>query len=215
MRTAHTPRLTAVVLAVALPAAPAHAQYYLGATYAPGVAIGDTRDFAGSGSWIGFSIDGRKVWRESVMLGFTAGVNEFYQNTTETVQLQSGAVSGGQYRHLLQFPLLLAANWFPRLAPSDAAPRDMRRVQPFIGTGIGAYYVRQRFEIGTTAAQESNWQFGVAPEAGLAVPMGGGGSFATLVARYHLPVGGGDFLGGGSRSFSYLTLGVGASYLRF
>jgi hypothetical protein len=203
--------LGAVVVAALAFLAPraSSAQYYAGFTYNLSFPTGDLQKFTDNESWLGFTFDGRRM-KGPWGIGLTAGYNEFHTSTTDQIELgnNGGAVSGEQYRHVLSFPMLIAADYFPRLA------RGVQGPQPYLGLGAGTYYIRQRFEIGSVAFEEDNWHFGFMPELGVAVPTGSG-RMLTLSARYHIPVNGGTYLGGDSRSYQSVSIGVGFSYLKF
>lgn len=188
---------------------PATAQYYAGIGYNVSFPVSDLQDFVDNESWLGFTFDGRRM-KGPWGIGLTAGYNEYHQTTRDQIDVgdNGGAVTGQQYRHVLSFPMLVAADYFPRLA------RGVQGPQPFLGLGVGTYYIRQRFEIGSVAFEADNWHFGFMPEAGVAIPTGGG-RMLTLTARYNLPVNGGDYLGGDSRSYQSVSLAIGMSYLKF
>lgn len=208
-RARHAFGAVAVAALALLAPRPSSAQYYAGFGYNVSFPTGDMQDFVDNESWLGFTFDGRRM-RGPWGIGLTAGYNEYHQNSDESIALGEGggAVTGQQYRHVLSFPMLIAADYFPRLAQGTSG------AQPFIGLGLGTYYIRQRFEIGAVAFEEDNWHFGVMPEAGVAYPIGGG-RMMTLSARYHYPVNAGEYLGGDSRSFQSVSIGIGLSYLSF
>jgi hypothetical protein len=162
--------------------------------------MGDLKDYIDNDSWLGFGLDIRTFTKENVSFGLQVGYSEFYNNTTDLINLPSAAISGDQYRHLISVPLMLSA--FLHGGHQGYGAR------PYIGVNAGAYYTHQSINIGTIHSDTDNWVFGVAPELGLLLPVRG--SVGTVLhARYNYPISGGTFLSGQARSFRYLTIGIG------
>ncbi len=80
----------------------------------------------------------------------------------------------------------------------------------YLGAGLGAYYVIQRFEIGVVALEEDNWHFGVAPEAGFLFPMGD--ALAIINTRFNYAFDAGEHIGGDLRDWMYWNVNVGYAY---
>ena len=184
-------------------------------SYEASLPTGDADDYlAGSMSWIGVSIGGHRLVAPNATIGLELGLNEFHERTGETIQLEEGAVTGEQYRHLLSFPIVLGARYYGRTGPQG-------RAMPFAGLGLGAFYTRQLLDIGVNEYVAESWQFGVAPEAGVlffvrsrSIARMRGPSILQLRVRYNHPISSGEFLGGDSRRFSNLTFSIGAGYQR-
>ena len=198
-----------VAVGVAWPMERAAAQQYLGSlTYNLGIPTGDTQDFTDNESWLGLTFEGQWLVRPNVSAGFLLGWNEFYHRTDTTLPLENGAISGGQYRHLNIFPILVGGKYYINGGATVGA-----KVAPYAGLSAGTYYVRQLFDIGTVEFTDTGWLFGVAPEVGVLFPLGvGSGSVAVLNARYNLPFSSGSFLGDESQSFQYWTISVGVGF---
>jgi hypothetical protein len=164
---------------------------------------GDLKDFIDNDSWVGLTFEGRKFINEqtSASLGFIW--NEFYENTDRIIQLENGAISGDQYRDINAFPILLG---FQRYFGESG------RARPYLGLGAGAYYFDQLLDIGVFTYDETDWHFGIAPQAGILIPSRNRDTRFVVDFRYHYPFEGGQYLGGEPRSFSYWTLGLGVSW---
>ncbi|HEX3158843.1 MAG TPA: hypothetical protein VHQ45_10030 [Gemmatimonadaceae bacterium] len=196
-----------VAVGVAWPIERAAAQQYLGSlTYNLGIPTGDTQDFTDNESWLGFTFEGQWLVRPNVSAGLLLGWNEFYHRTDTTLPLENGAISGGQYRHLNIFPMLVGGKYYINGGASIGTT-----IAPYVGVSAGTYYVRQLFDIGTVEFTDTGWLFGVAPELGILVPVRAG-SVAVLNARYNLPFSSGSFLGDESQSFQYWTISVGVGF---
>ena len=78
------------------------------------------------------------------------------------------------------------------------------------GGGVGGGHIDQDFTLGTQQLSRNAWHLVVAPEIGAEVRGGPDRLFVGVFSlRYNVPVAAGDYLGGGSRKFQYLTLRVG------
>jgi len=84
-------------------------------------------------------------------------------------------------------------------------------MHPFLGLGIGTYWMKQTLDLGLYTAEETNWHFGLAPEVGVLMATKSGVGI-SLNARYNYPFAAGDYLGGGSASFAYWGIGIGIAY---
>jgi len=172
----------------------------VGMSYQMGLPYGDTKAFTDNDSWIGLGLSSNWMKGDHASVGIYLGWNEFYERTTETLEIQNGTIFGNQYRDYNIFPMLLTGKIY-------IGNVDKRR-RLFLGVGAGAYYVHQTFDIGLSTLYEDNWHFGVAPEAGFLIN-GFRGTGVELAARYHYPMSGGTYLQGKAQSPQYLTVGLG------
>ncbi len=227
-RAFHRTATVAACAAAALTLAPAHAllgqpdpradyesTYGLGGYgilgYETALPTGDASNFVSSSmSWLGISFAGHRVVRPNMSVGFEAGWNEFHDRTGGTTVLQQGAITGEQYRHLMQFPLLVTGRYYFKTNTTNPAAA---RLRPFGGIGLGTYYTRQLLDVGLNEYTADEWQFGIAPEAGVLF-LTSGESIVQLRVRYNYPFKSGDYLGGGGRSFNNFTFGLGVGFHR-
>jgi hypothetical protein len=198
-------KLVLILAAVLLIASgtPAYSQWwYTGATYQVSLPTGDTKNFAGTTSWRGVGLDFRRSLNPSTSWGLLFGWNVFHERTSETINVEldgnPGAVTGLQDRTINSFPMMLGVHkYFGQEGGS----------RPFVGLNAGGFVMQQRFEIGLRLVDESQWQWGGAPEIGVVVPAG----YSTRVilnARYYYAFTGDSIAGEGSNQ-SYFTFGVG------
>lgn len=161
----------------------------------------DARDYIDEISYRGFGFDTRKFKRRdgNFAYGFSLAWNILDQESSETIYVRNGAVTGKQRRYLNVFPILLTGTWWLG---------DRRSSQMFVGAGAGAYYVIQTFDIGVWRLEETNWHFGIAPEAGFRFPFGQTVDL-YLSARYHYAFESGEYLGGEKSPISMFTLNLG------
>jgi len=158
--------LAAVALAAALPgradAQDWYKQWYWGGSYSISVPVEKTKDFTDETSYLGFALEGRKVVNDRWTVGTHLGWLVFDSETSESVTSGNTTITGKQFRYLNVFPLLVNAHFY--LGESG-------RVRPYGGVNLGAYVIERRVEISLVALEDTEWHFGLAPEAGLILPL--------------------------------------------
>ena len=189
---------------VAFPGREGAAQGTLAAfSYSVSIPSGHTREFTNHTSLIGLSIAGRRFLGSALSVGLDLGWNELYWKTSQPLRVGNATVSGQQYRDLNIFPLFLSTHFYLGHA---------RGFRPYLGVNAGGYYIVQRFTVGLSEIEADHWHLGLAPEAGILIPLGEGWN-AILTGKYHYPLEAGNYLGG-SRSFRYISIGVGLAARR-
>lgn len=180
---------------------------YMGTlTYSPAMPTGDTKNFVDDFSWLGFTLEGDWFgWRDDISTGFIIGWQEMYQESNgDSFTFPIGTTTGRTYRHISAIPLLFRGRYW---ANAD------KQIQPFVGAGIGTYWMKQLLDFGIYTADEDHWHFGVAPEVGVMFTTRGGVGY-TLNARYNYPVKAGDYLGGDKKAWAYWGIGMGIGMAR-
>ena len=162
-----------------MPVNQVHAQKWFGAmTYQVSVPLGDTKEYTDNVSWRGFGLDFRYTTSKSTSVGFILGWNVFHERTSEPADIERenpGTITGTQDRYLNAFPIMI--NYFFYFG-------ERRGIRTFIGLSAGGYIMLQRFAIGIASFQEDRWEWGVAPELGIAFPTSLEGGF-LLSAKYN------------------------------
>ena len=118
----------------------------------------------------------------------------------------SGPAQHRRCRHKGQ-PSVVYINSFPMMLTGHWYTGSREEMQFFFGTGVGAYYIRQRFEIGVFAEDQNNWHFGIAPEVGVQFPFGD--IDGTFSVRYDYAFKSGESVQGDGQAYSYLRFAVG------
>lgn len=138
--------------------------------------VSDLRDFGGGFSWAGMSLDGRQRVKGRLALGISLAWQRFHYKSLETTTIGVVTVSGVQARQQATFPMLATLHYSFRDDPSQSLP--------FVGLGVGAYYSDRLLDVGPAARfTDTTWQFGFAPEVGVAFP---GWAGALMVAcKFH------------------------------
>jgi len=175
-------------------------QPLIGMTYSWSMPMDQTKEYTDNDSWIGFSFESKWSTGDKSAVGIYLGWNEFYNRTTETLELKNGTIFGTQYRDYNVFPLLLTGTLYT--ADPDAAKRM------YISVGAGAYYTHQTFDIGLSTVTSDIWQFGVSPEIGVQLNSFRG-STVQISARYHYALESEDYVQKDPQTMQYLSVGVG------
>jgi hypothetical protein len=139
-------------------------------TYNMAVPFGDLKDATSDFSWRGWGFSYRNFIRDHLSLGFSfawQGFSEKYSGTYE-----SGPISAtGTF--------VLYANYVPLMATGHFYTGEMGGMRLYGGLGIGAFRIQDRYDFGLYSFYEDHWHFGLVPEAGVVIPVGG--SFWNLM----------------------------------
>jgi hypothetical protein len=163
--------------------------------------IGDTRKYMTGGFGPGLGWEGRWLMSPRTSAGVSLSVAGFSRHTESTINFPSGAATGDQLRQLMPAQLLATGYLYPL---------DRKGVRWYAGGGIGGGHVDQDFNLGTHQLSSGAWHVVFAPEIGAEVRGGPDHLFVGVFSlRYNAPLAAGDYLGGGSRRFQYLTLRIG------
>jgi outer membrane protein W len=139
--------------------------WYGAATYQVSFPLGDTKDFISDVSWRGFGLDFRYTVEKNVSVGFVTGWNIFYQQVDETTQLTGsipGAITALSNRYTNFVPVMLNAHYYMG---------EKGKIRPYAGLCAGGYYVDQEMQIGIADVINDSWEWGVAPELGVIIPV--------------------------------------------
>jgi len=169
-------------------------------SYLISIPMGNTREFISDPSWLGLSWEGLWPYRGNMVVGAQLGVHDFYDSTDGTTNFDWGAATGHQFRDLTIASVLGTARWYA----SGYIGRGV-----YGGLGAGFLYSHQSYQLGVIPQiDRSAMHLAVSPEAGVGVPIFDGVD-AVLSVKYTIPTWGGNYLDGGSKSFQFLTIGVG------
>jgi len=170
-------------------------------TFELSMPLGDTKKYVTGGLGPGLGWEGRWTVNAHSSAGVSLSVAGFSRHTDATIDFPSGAATGDQLRQLMPAQLL---------ATGYVYPFQKNGVRWYAGGGVGGGHVDQDFSLGTQQLSRGAWHLVVAPEIGAEVRGGPDRLFVGVFSlRYNAPIASGDYLGGGSRKFQYLTLRVG------
>ncbi len=142
-----------------------HGKHFSAFTYSVSIPTGDTKDFVDAVSWRGLGYDYRYATNNNVTVGFYAGWNLLYQETKEVTQLETdppGAFYGTQKKLINSFPIMVNVHYYLGKRKS---------VRPYVGLSAGGFIMIQFYETGTFLFENNEWQWGIAPEAGVIIPV--------------------------------------------
>ncbi|GGZ32858.1 hypothetical protein GCM10007049_28100 [Echinicola pacifica] len=153
--------------------------------YAPTLPLGEVTDFTGSFSFRGFSADYSYRIKKHFSVGFGTGVSTYYENVPGIASeqiVENGkivTITGKRFNYTNSIPFLATGTYF--LEPEG-------QIQPYLGLGIGGYYVMKWAELGMYSLRDNNFVFGLAPRAGVQMPLSYGVSM-NLGAQYNATFG--------------------------
>lgn len=177
---------------------------YGAVTYNMGLPVSDTKDFTDAYSWRGMGLEFRKFTKDNMSVGLSLGWNVFHQEVNETSPILEGRseigghATGNQDRTINAFPLMVGFQFYAS---------DQGHARPYFGISGPGFYIEQRLDIGVFSFQEDGWNWGLAPEVGLLVPVAGGDANMLLNVRYNYA-----FEGYGRGPYSYLGFNVGFAW---
>ncbi|WP_044211151.1 outer membrane beta-barrel protein [Flammeovirga sp. OC4] len=166
-------------------------------TYQMALPLGNTSDYISTFSGRGVGLEWKKhLLTTPVSFGFSVNWNVLYQKVDDRYNSpEEGIVADGkQYRYHNTVPILLHANYYFN---EDGI------VNPFVGVGLGTYYINQRTSFGQWAFIEQNWHFGVAPEVGVVADVSSSFNMLFTIRYNHA------FKAGNATDHSYLGFNVG------
>ena len=175
---------------------------YSAITYNMGLPMADTKDFIEAYSWRGMGLEFRKFTQPNMSVGLSLGWNVFHEEVFGTIEIGDdrdgrGHVTGNQDRTINAFPLMVGIQFYAG---------DEGGTRPYFGLSGPGFYVEERLDIGIYSFEDNGWNWGVAPEVGLMVPLQTDASL-LLNVRYNYA-----FEGYGRGPYSYVGFNVGFSW---
>jgi hypothetical protein len=165
-----------------------------------GFPIGETSDFIAKPSLRGFAIEGRGYLNDRFLVGGRFAWNTFYENegwVTEDIT-ETVTINGYSRNYMNVIPIMVTGHF----------EFGYGAVLPYIGIGLGTYYIESRDYLGIYYAQDKAWHFGVYPEIGAVIPFGSGNTAFNINAKYNYAAKTKDV-----SAQSWISLGVGLSYI--
>jgi hypothetical protein len=166
-------------------------------TYDVGFPFSATKEFADQVSWRGLSLDVDRFVTENVAVGTGVSWSVFLEKDPDSYwQKDQLLLHGTQVRYINNIPLMARISWF----------QPMDELEPYFTLGIGTVWQENRRDMGLWEWTDNYWQFALAPEVGVIVPMGT--SVTTLKLKYTH----GFSTDSGAPTLSYLSVGVGIGW---
>ena len=139
--------------------------------YDMGIPTGNTKDYINSFSARGLAIEGETYISENISIGGRAAWNVFYKNigwVQEHIIINidgnksEGDIYGYEKRYINILPLMATAHY----------TFNNDKFIPYAGLGVGTYYIEKSKQMGIYIIPTDSWHFGLAPEAGIVIPLG-------------------------------------------
>jgi outer membrane protein W len=157
-----------LVLGAVFPRPGAASDFYGAFTYQMSLPMGTTQDYIESGSFRGAGLDIHLMQSPRVSVGALLAWNVFHEETDRAITFDGsrgspGAIGGAQNRYLNVFPMMASVHYYLGEAGKSA--------RPFVGLGAGGFVVKQALDMGLSSIEETSWEWGVAPVAGVVLPI--------------------------------------------
>lgn len=166
----------------------------LNLNYQMSLPLGDVKSFTDKASFRGFDLEYHYFLGDRFSVGAAIGWNVYYQdknNTTGDFKFSGNdnvyTITGNQYRYINTVPMLAVGRYY--------FTDDNTAVRPYFGLGLGTSWTEKRLEVGQFTSNISRWQFAMAPEVGMYVPLndqfalnfGAKYNYATQAAHGRVP----------------------------
>jgi len=139
--------------------------------------MGESKDWVDQTSFRGFSLDGRSFIQDNYSIGGSMSWQGFYEKReNQLIETDNADIFGDQFRYINSFNVSIDAHYY------FGQPYGIR---PYIGAGVGPYYVSQRGDLGLYSLLWEGWHFGVRPEVGVFIPFNNSDYGLNLGAKYH------------------------------
>ncbi len=154
-----------LIVLFALPGFARGQEKFGSASYSMGFGTGNTNDFIDHSSFGGFQFEfGSYFSQELLSASLQVGYQSFYKEFAKsTYDVSNGAITGKQYRYLHAVPILINGLIYP--LGQDGV------VIPQVGIGVGTYHIDKNMDMGIYSYSQSKWHFGLAPRAGICIPI--------------------------------------------
>ena len=169
-----------------------------GITYSIAVPTGETKNFISKTSFAGLTLDLRKFVSYDVSVDFLLGWNAFEEESKELISIPNADITGTQQRLMNSFPIMIATHYYFG---------EGTEFRPFIGAGVGTYYIYQQFELGLAVLESSKWHFGFEIDAGMVYLLET--IYALVNVRYHNAFKAENEITGKSTAYAYWAFNIG------
>lgn len=170
-------------------------------TYQPSIAVGKTGDFVSEPGYIGFGGEWRSFRDEHLAWSLSGSWNNFYETTDELIQIDNVTISGTQVRYLDFVPILVGIDYHFLSKRS--------RIRPYVSLASGAYWARQRMEIGSVnLIMKESVHVGVTPGLGITFLTPDLDIYGFVSSDFNYILSRED-----SIDYTYVTLNIGFVYL--
>lgn len=136
---------------------------YTSLTYNTGLPVGSSSDYISAYSWRGVGFEANWFLNDDMTLGVSTGWNVFYEEKTGEFTQETKTVTGTRQHTINSFPVLMDYRYHFN------EPYETR---PYVGMGVGAYWINKSDEMGVFYSQYRQFQLGLSPIVGVLIPVG-------------------------------------------
>ena len=192
-----------ILVLIILPLTIVAQEWLVKVDYNIGVPGQQIKSYIHNTSFLGFSVDARRMVSSNVSIGASMGHQAFYWKTQNHLDIENGLIFVNQYRFLNTLPIMLNSHYY---LDQPSLP-----VKPYAGMSLGAYYIWKRSDAGIVVLDGRQWYWGLAPEIGFFLPVGS--MRLNVSGRWNLLNLSSDaFIAAGQEMFFSLNLGVVMGY---
>lgn len=129
-----------------------------------GLTLNDSKNYADEFSLEGGQFGFERFVAKNLSLGMDLSYSHFYEESGK-ISYETGntTYTGSGFKYLDATPILVSGKYYLGLDKEDA------KIVPYVGVSTGAYYIKERLEIGSVAFEDDGWAFGFTPQAGFMV----------------------------------------------
>lgn len=167
--------------------------------YSVGIPVGESADFIEKTSFRGFAVTGDYFLNDEWSLGFSTGVQTFYEELgTQSYDLNTLTVTGEEFRYINMIPAIMTGKYhFSRYGV----------ITPNVGLGVGFHWVSERREFAGFDFLDDAFRFGLQPTAGIGLEISPSTDLLFNTVYHH------SFESSDIRTHSFLALQLGLRWL--
>jgi outer membrane protein W len=129
-----------------------------------GMTLSDTKDYADEFSLEGFHFGAERFVGNNFTLGVDLSFQHFYEEAGKiTYKSGNSSYTGSGYKYFDAAPITLSGKYYFGISKPNAS------FVPYMGFGAGAYYIKERLEVGSVAFEDTGWAFGITPQVGFMI----------------------------------------------
>jgi len=148
--------------------------------YGPSIPTGKTSDYIDLTSWRSFNVEAGAFVTKNISVGaafsWYGSYKAYPKQTYENVSGTTITITGRQWRYENLYPLVVVARYYIPIKDLD--------FRPFVGAGLGPYFVNRSLDFGIYSVSENTTQFGFYPQLGFSYWINSGFAL-SLDGRYN------------------------------
>jgi hypothetical protein len=167
----------------------------------PSFTASSTEGFIGKATPRAFGIGVEGFLDPQFSVGASVDWRLFNEVASGMIELEDGHASGTQNRTIYAVPVLISSHYYFR------SFKDYPAYVPYVGVGVGSYWIEKKLGIGVATFREKAWNFGACFEIGTLFDLRYG--YALLRFRYSYAAESDEL-----ETLSFYSIGVGIAGMR-